>query len=68
MSIKEELPILEGSEIIKKQRDEIFVLEYTIKSMRSEIMCALRSGKSNSVKKEYLNNAVRYADDAIYVE
>lgn len=58
----------EDDEDIKKQRDEIFVLEYTIKSMRSEIMHTLRNNKSSSTKKEYLKNAVRYADDAIYVE
>lgn len=58
----------DSHEIIDSQREEILNLEDTIKAMKSEIEHALYSNKTEKVKRHYLENAVRYADEVIHVD
>lgn len=55
-------------EIIHEQKEEILKLEDVIKSMKSEIEYALNSNKTDDVKRFYLENAVRYAEDVICIK
>lgn len=55
-------------DIIHEQKEEILKLENVIKSMKSEVGYALNSNKSEDVKKHYLKNAMRYAEDVIYIK
>lgn len=55
-------------DVINEQREEILNLENVIKSMKSEIGYSLKDSKSEDVKEVYLNNAIRYAEDVIYVD
>jgi len=48
-------------ELIREIKD----LESTIKAMRSEIHYAIHSNKTDDVKRHYLDNAIRYADEAL---
>lgn len=54
--------------IIHEQKEEILKLEDVIKSMKSEIEYTLDSNKSEEVKRIYLKNAVRYANEVIYIK
>lgn len=54
--------------VINKQKKEMLKLENIIVDMKSEIVYALNENKSEEVKKHYLENAVRYADKAIFIE
>lgn len=53
--------------IVAKQRAEIERLEGAIIAMRSEIYYATTGNKSDEVRRHYLENAMRYADRAIYI-
>lgn len=55
-------------DVIDDQRIEILHLENIIKSMKSEIEYSLHDNKSEDVKKHYLQNAVRYANDVVYIK
>ncbi|MGG0667850.1 hypothetical protein ABE073_04890 [Lederbergia citrisecunda] len=55
-------------DVIDNQRKEILRLEDVIKSMKSEIEYSLLDNKTEDIKKYYLENAIRYADDALYIK
>lgn len=63
-----EYEINNTTKTLSEQREEILRLEKTIFSMKSEVEYALRGNKSEEVNRVYLENAVRFANDVIYVE
>lgn len=66
IDLKEEIELLKGYRIVYKKAIKLNK-NYceTIKSMRSEIRYALYSNKSDSVKKRYLKNAEREANEVL---
>lgn len=55
-------------DVINEQKFEILGLESVIKAMKSEVEYALGDNKTEEVKRAYLGNAIRYANEAVYID